>query len=72
MAYTHGSKNHLGIVKDVSFDADGHGQIVVGNRLSGEELIITRGKHGEPVVVYPNIGKQSMVKFRGVVIEILD
>ena len=70
-SYVGGQENHLGIVKDVSFDADGQGQIVVGNRLSGEELIITRGEHGEPVV-YPTIVKQSLVKFRGVVIENLD
>lgn len=72
VAYTYQGKNHLGIVRDVSFDANGQGQIVVGNRLSGEELTITSGKRGEPVVVDADTGEQSMEKFRGVIFMRLD
>ena len=49
LAFNHGGENHLGIVKDIRFDANGEGQLVVVTS-EGIELLIGRGKRGEPVI----------------------
>ena len=66
MAFKYQDKNHLGTIEVVRFAADGQGSFVVATA-AGEELTITRGERGEPVVVDPHTGEQSKDQFRGVI-----
>lgn len=67
LAFTHDGKNHLGIVDDVRFAADGQGELSVITA-AGKELIITRGKQGEPTVATEGVAFNKGDKLRGVLI----
>ena len=66
LAFKYQGKNNLGTIEDVSFADDGQGSLVVAT-VAGEELVITRGERGEPVVVDAETGEKSEDQFRGVV-----
>ena len=66
LAFNYRFKNNLGTIEDVRFAADGQGSLIV-TTAAGEELTITSGEQGEPVVVDPNTGEESQDQFRGVV-----
>ncbi len=65
LAFTYKEKNHLSTVDEVRFADDGRGELDILTA-SGEELIITRGKRGKPVVIDSNTGEMTKEKFRGV------
>ena len=65
LAFTYQGKNHLGVISDVYYES-GQGTLVISTA-SGDELYITSGKRGKPVVVDPTTKEKSTEKFRGVV-----
>ena len=66
LAFKYQGENNIGTIEDISFAADGRGSLVVATA-TGEELTITSGKRGEPVVVDAETDAQSTDQFRGVV-----
>ncbi len=64
LAFAQEGRNYLGTVADVSFSADGQGELRAVTA-SGEEVHISRGRRGQPIVIDPHTGKKN--KLRGVV-----
>ena len=61
LAFTYKGKNHLGTVDAVRFSSDGRGELDIVTA-SGEELIISSGKRGQPVVIDANTGEMGFSK----------
>ena len=61
LAFTYKGKNHLGTVAAVRFSSDGRGELDIVTA-SGEELIISSGKRGQPVVIDANTGEMGFSK----------
>ena len=61
LAFTYKGKNHLGTINDIIFTTDGQGLLKVATS-EGEELTITSGKRGQPVVIDANTGEMGFSK----------